>query len=345
MAHADIPARMAFKALIAGCSGPELTAGERDFFSAAKPCGLILFGRNCVSRDQISNLVAGVQDAIGERVLVLIDQEGGRVQRMGPPEWRAYPAARRLSALYAANHDEGLEAARLVSRLIARDLREVGINVDCLPVLDVPAPGAHDIIGDRAYGDDPETISILGRAAAEGLLDGGVLPVVKHVPGHGRAKADSHKDLPVIDASLEDLEAIDFKPFKALNDMPLAMTAHVVLKALDQTAPATISRLIMAEVIRKRIGFTGLVMSDDLDMAALSGQLAERARAVIAAGCDVVLHCSGVLPDMQVVADALPELEGVALERFEGAVDRIAEPVAFDEVRAMHLLEKAMRIA
>lgn len=336
---------MVYKALITGCSGPELSADEREFFRNAKPCGFILFGRNCVSRAQISKLVTDVQDAVGAPLLVLIDQEGGRVQRMGPPEWRAYPAARRFAALYAEDRDEGLEATQLVAQLIARDLREVEINVDCLPVLDVPAPGAHDIIGDRAYGDEPEGIAALGRAAAEGLLKGGVLPVIKHVPGHGRAKADSHKDLPVIDASLDDLEAIDFKPFKALNDMPLAMTAHVVLKALDQSAPATISPLIMAEVIRKRIGFTGLVMSDDLDMAALSGQPAERARAVIAAGCDVVLHCSGVLPDMQVVADALPELEGMALERFEAAVDRIAEPVAFDEARAMHLLEKAMRIA
>lgn len=333
---------MSYKSLIAGCSGPELTTGEAAFFREARPCGLILFARNCVSRPQISRLVKTAQDSVGQKIFVLIDQEGGRVQRMAPPEWRAYPAARRFSRLYAGNPDEGLEAARLISRLMAQDLHEVGINVDCLPVLDVPAADAHDIIGDRAYADDAETISILGRAAAEGLMEGGVLPVVKHVPGHGRAKADSHKDLPVIDASLEDLEAIDFKPFRALNDMPLAMTAHVVLTALDQSAPATTSAHIMSEVIRKRIGFSGLVMSDDLDMAALTGLPAERASAVISAGCDVALHCSGILADMQVVADALPELAGRSLERFEAALARLTEPMVLDEDRALHLLNKTM---
>jgi len=333
---------MAYKSLIAGCSGSELSVDEAAFFRDVRPCGLILFARNCVSRAQISRLVKTTQESVGQKILVLIDQEGGRVQRMGPPEWRAYPAARRFARLYAQDADQGIEAARLVTRLIAQDLHEVGINVDCLPVLDVPASDAHDIIGDRAYGDDAETISILGRAAAEGLLEGGVLPVVKHVPGHGRAKADSHKDLPVIDASLEDLEATDFRPFRALNDMPLAMTAHVVLTALDQSAPATISAHIMDEVIRRRIGFSGLVMSDDLDMAALTGLSAERASAVISAGCDVALHCSGILADMQVVADALPELGGRSLERFEGALARMIEPMAFDEDRALHLLNKTM---
>lgn len=333
---------MAYKSLIAGCSGPDLTADELAFFRDIHPCGLILFGRNCISREQISRLVDTVQDGVGEKILVLVDQEGGRVQRMGPPEWRAYPAARRFARLYSDAPEKGIEAARLVTRLMAQDLHEVGINVDCLPVLDVPASGAHDIIGDRAYGDDPETISILGRAAVEGLLDGGVLPVVKHVPGHGRAKTDSHKDLPVIDAALEDLEAIDFKPFKALNDMPLAMTAHVVLSALDQSAPATVSGHIINEVIRKRIGFSGLVMSDDLDMAALTGLPAERARAVISAGCDVALHCSGVLADMRVVTEALPELKDRPLERFEAALARIGEPKPFDEDRALNLLNKAM---
>lgn len=332
---------MAYKALIAGCSGQQLNAEERAFFRDARPCGLILFARNCATREQIRSLVGDVRDAAGSDILVLIDQEGGRVQRMGPPEWPAYPPAGRFSDLYDADREEGIEAARLVTRLMARDLHEVGINVDCLPVLDVPVPGAHGIIGDRAYGRDPETISVLGRAAAEGLLDGGVLPVIKHVPGHGRAKADSHKDLPIIDAPLEDLQTSDFAPFRALNDMPIAMTAHVVLKALDDSAPATTSALIIDKVIREWIGFSGLVMSDDLDMAALSGQIEERAAAVIAAGCDIALHCSGLLADMQRVADAVPELGGRSLERFEAALERLADPAPFDEERALFLLERA----
>lgn len=340
--RADIPAHMVHKALITGCSGPNLTADERAFFADVRPCGLILFARNCVSRDQVRELTGSARGCIGDNLLVLIDQEGGRVQRLGPPEWRAYPPARAFGRLYEKDRDEGVEAARSVARLMARDLNDAGINVDCLPVLDVPAQGAHEIIGDRAYGDDPVTVIALGRAAAEGLLEGGVLPVVKHVPGHGRARADSHKGLPVIDATLEELEATDFRPFVALNDMPLAMTAHVVLKALDEKAPATISPLIMSEVIRGRIGFEGLVMSDDLDMAALSGSPAERARSVIAAGCDVALHCSGKLEDMKEVAAAVPNLDGKRLERFKRALDRLQAPSPLDEIRALALLEKAM---
>lgn len=333
---------MVYKALIAGCSGPELTQDERAFFRAHRPCGLILFARNCNTRSQIARLVDEVRASVGDNILVLVDQEGGRVQRMGPPEWRAYPPAASFARLFERDNREGVEAARLVTRLMAQDLHEVGITVDCLPVLDVPEAGSHEIIGDRAYGSDPDTIATLGRAAAEGLMDGGVLPVIKHVPGHGRAKADSHKDLPVIEAPLDELEKVDFKPFRALNDMPLAMTAHVVLAALDETAPATVSALIMEQVIRKWIGFSGLVMSDDLDMAALKGQPAERARAVIAAGCDVALHCSGKLADMEVVADAVPELADAGLKRFEAALARIEAPKPFDERRALALLEKAI---
>lgn len=332
---------MAYKALIAGCSGQHLSDDERAFFRDARPCGLILFARNCASREQIHALVSEVRECIGADILVLIDQEGGRVQRMGPPQWPAYPPARRFAEMYTADRGEGVEATHLVTRLMARDLHEVGINVDCLPVLDVPVPGAHGVIGDRAYGADPETISVLGRAAAEGLMAGGVLPVIKHVPGHGRARADSHKDLPVIDAPLEELQASDFVPFRALNDMPLAMTAHVVLKALDDSTPATTSTHIIEKVIRGWIGFSGLVMSDDLDMAALSGQIEERAKAVIAAGCDVALHCSGVVADMERAAAAVPDLRDRALARFEAALARLGPPQAFDEGRAVQLLEKA----
>ena len=262
------------------------------------------------------------------------------MQRMGPPEWRKYPPAQVFAHLYRNDPDEALDAAHAVTRLMAADLHEVGINVNCAPVLDVPAPGAHEIIGDRAYGDNPETIISLARVVADAFLEGGVLPVIKHIPGHGRARADSHKALPVIEASPEELAGSDFRPFMALNDLPLAMTAHVVLKAFDEDAPASISAFIMDQVIRTSIGFDGLVMSDDLDMAALKGSPPERAADVIAAGCDVALHCSGRLRDAEQVADAVPVLEGKALARYEAALARLNEPVPFDEKRALGILEK-----
>ncbi len=331
---------MAFVSLIVGCSGPDLTVNERSFLRDVRPCGLILFARNCISRDQIRNLTTDARECAGGDLLVLVDQEGGRVQRMGPPQWRKYPAARVFAELYRADPGEALEVARAVTQLMAADLVEVGINVDCAPVLDVPAPGAHEIIGDRAYGETPEMIIALSRVVADTFLEGGVLPVIKHIPGHGRARADSHKQLPVIDASLETLQEIDFKPFAALKDLPLAMTAHVVFKTLDEDAPASVSEHIIGVVIRKGIGFDGLLMCDDLDMAALSGTLPERAGAVIAAGCDVALHCSGKFEDMVQVAAVMPELNGKALERFETARGCLKTPELFDEVRALGLLEK-----
>jgi beta-N-acetylhexosaminidase len=337
---ADIPDCMAFKSLIVGCSGPELTGDERSFLNDVRPCGLILFARNCISPDQIRCIVADARECAGSDLLVLVDQEGGRVQRMGPPHWRKYPAARSFASHYQSDPEEALEAAHAVTRLMAADLHEVGINVDCAPVLDVPVPGAHEIIGDRSYGETPEAIIALGRVVSDAFLAGGVLPVIKHIPGHGRARADSHKDLPVIDASLVELEEVDFKPFAALNDLPMAMTAHVVLKTLDEGAPASVSAFIIDEVIRKRIGFDGLLMCDDLDMAALSGTLPERARAVLAGGCDVALHCSGVFKDMVKVAAVVPELSGKALERFERVLGCLKPPVPFDEQRALELFEK-----
>ncbi|MDA7948992.1 MAG: beta-N-acetylhexosaminidase [Hyphomicrobiaceae bacterium] len=330
---------IAHKAFICGCSGPDLTDNERAFLRDERPCGLILFARNCVSREQITRLTDGVRECAGDDVLVLVDQEGGRVQRMGEPEWRAYPPARAFATLYGSDRDEALAAVRLVTRLMADDLREVGINTDCAPVLDVPVSGAHEIIGDRSYGDDPETIIVLARAMAESLLAGGVLPVIKHVPGHGRARADSHKELPVIDASREELEATDFRPFAALADMPLAMTAHVVLRAFDEDAPATVSRFIMTKVIREQLGIDGLVMSDDLDMAALSGKPGDRAQAVLAAGCDVVLHCSGVLEDMTRVAHVVPALDGDGEARFRAALDRLKPPSPYDREKALAMLD------
>ncbi len=330
---------MTHKAFICGCSGPDLTDDERAFLRDEKPCGLILFARNCVSREQIARLTDGARASAGDDLLILIDQEGGRVQRMRPPEWRAYPPARAFAELYSTEQQKALEAIRLVTRLMAEDLHELGINTDCAPVLDVPVAGSHEIIGDRSYGDDPDTIIVLARAMAESLLEGGVLPVIKHVPGHGRAKADSHKELPVIDASRAELEATDFRPFAALADMPLAMTAHVVLRAYDEDAPATVSRLIMSEVIRGQLGIKGLVMSDDLDMAALKGQPEERAQAVLAAGCDVVLHCSGVLEDMMRVASVAPGLDGDGEARFRAARDRLKPPSAYDRDKALAVLD------
>jgi len=337
---------MVQKALITGCSGAELTADEQAFFREHRPCGLILFARNCISSEQIAELSAAVRACVaGSELLILVDQEGGRVQRMGPPQWRTYPAARNFGRLYDSDAGEGVAAAGAVARLMAKDLFEAGINADCAPVLDLPAPGAHDIIGDRAYSSDPETTIALARAVAQGLLDGGVLPVIKHMPGHGRAQADSHETLPVISASLEELSVSDFKPFMALNDLPLAMTAHVVLSAVDDVAPASVSAPIISQVIRKRIGYGGLIMSDDLDMAALTGTLGERTSSVIAAGCDVALHCSGKLADMEDVADAAPELSAAARARLKAAFGQLKTPVAFDQDQAERWLKKAFAAA
>ncbi len=323
------------KAFITGLAGLTLTEDERAFLKAERPFGLILFRRNVEAPDQIRALVAEARMAAGDPDLpVLIDQEGGRVQRLGPPRWRRYPPGRHFGTLYAADPDTGLEAARLGARLIADDLRALGITVDCLPVLDVPVPGAHDIIGDRAYGLTPETIIPLARAACEGLLAGGVLPVIKHIPGHGRAGADSHLELPVVDTDAATLATTDFVPFRALADMPLAMTAHVVYRALDPDRPATTSPSVIAEVIRGTIGFDGLLMSDDVSMQALSGSIAERTRALFAAGCDLALHCNGKLDEMIAVAAETPELTGEALARAEAARARLVAPDAFDRPAA-----------
>ena len=326
------------RAFISGCSGQDLTAEEIAFFREADPWGLILFRRNVGSPEQVLRLTSAFRDAVGrDDAPVLVDQEGGRVQRLAPPHWPSYPAARRLGGLHANDPLVRREVVRLTARLMAHDLRQVGITVDCLPVLDVPVPGAHDVIGDRAYALDAETIGVLGRAAAEGLLAGYVLPVVKHIPGHGRAAADSHLALPVVEASLAELEAQDFLPFRMLADMPAAMTAHVVYTAIDPARPATTSRAVHRRIIRGAIGFDGLVMSDDLSMKALSGTLGERAAASLAAGCDIALHCSGDLAEMRSVAEAVPALRGKARRRADAALARIRhmeEPLDPVEARA-----------
>lgn len=311
---------MSVYASIYGFSGTALTDDERRFFRDVRPWGFILFARNIDDPEQVRRLIADLRDAAGHDAEVLIDQEGGRVQRLRPPHWRAYPPGRRFGELYERDVETGLHAARLGAKLIAAELRYLGFTVDCLPVLDVPVPGAHDVIGDRAYALTPGPVAALGLAASEGLLAGGVLPVIKHIPGHGRAGVDSHLSLPVVDTPADELEQIDFAPFHALRHMPLAMTAHVVYSAYDAERPATTSPLMIDKVIRGHIGFDGLLMSDDLSMEALSGSLAERARASLAAGCDLVLHCNGKMDEMIAIAPEVPILSGKAHERSEKAI-------------------------
>jgi len=328
---------MSVRAFIAGCAGAHLSADERDFFAEADPWGLILFARNCQSPEQISGLTGQFRACVGrDDAPVLIDQEGGRVQRLRPPHWPDYPPARRFGDLFAIDRELGTEAAQLSARLIAHDLLSLGITVDCLPVLDVPVPGAHDIIGDRAYGTSAEVVAELGRVQAEALIAGGVLPVIKHIPGHGRAGADSHLSLPVVDADRSDLEVADFAPFRALNDAPMAMTAHVVYRAIDPDHPATLSPVVIGQVIREWIGFSGLLMSDDLSMGALSGSIAERTTACFAAGCDIALHCNGDMNEMQEVAAEAPLFAGDSALRAERAVSLAHQPAVIDvdEARA-----------
>ena len=325
-------------AAIFGCSGAVLEAEESAFFRDVQPWGFILFGRNCQSPDQVRRLVDSLRGTIDRpNAPVLIDQEGGRVARLGPPHWRRYPGGRAYGDLRANDPLTRREITRLGARLMAHDLAALGINVDCVPVLDVPVPGGHDVIGDRAYGDEPAEIARLGRAAAEGLIAGGVLPVIKHIPGHGRAKSDSHKTLPVVDATLEDLERTDFAPFRTLSDMPMAMTAHVLYTALDARRPATTSRHVVQSIIRGSIGFDGLLMSDDLSMKALGGDFTTRARASLAAGCDVVLHCNGGMDEMRAVARGGKALTGRAARRAAAAMARLpksTEPFDAMEARA-----------
>ena len=325
-------------AAILGCSGQGLSREEQAFFRDVRPWGFILFARNVDNPDQVRRLVDDLRASVDRPdAPVLIDQEGGRVQRLGPPHWRRYPPGRAYGELPVNDLLLQREIARLGARLLAHDLAELGINVDCVPVLDVPVAGAHDVIGDRAYAKTPEGVARLGRAACEGLIAGGVLPVVKHIPGHGRAKADSHLDLPVVETSYDELDAWDFAPFKMLSDMPMAMTAHVVYSAVDAKRPATTSKKAMRQVIRGAIGFDGLVMSDDLSMKALGGDFASRAKASLAAGCDVVLHCNGDMDEMRAVIAGTRELSGQAARRAKAALARLAklpEPLDLEAARA-----------
>jgi beta-N-acetylhexosaminidase len=321
---------MAQRAFITGLSGLTLTADERVFLRESRPWGLILFKRNVQDQAQVSALVSEVLHEVGGEAPVLVDQEGGRVQRLGPPHWPAYPPGGVYGRLYDRDRQAGLAAARLGARLIAADLLPLGINVDCLPLADVPVSGADAVIGDRAYGETPEKVAAIAAAVAEGLADGGVLPVLKHIPGHGRATADSHERLPTVNADRATLDATDFAAFRPLKKLPLGMTAHVVFTAIDPVLPATTSATMIHEVIRGFIGVGGLLMSDDVSMGALSGSIAERTRASIAAGCDVVLHCNGKLDEMRAVASEAPELSGEAACRATAALSARKPASAID---------------
>lgn len=330
------------KAFITGIAGTTLTVEEAHLVREARPAGLILFARNIKTLGQVRCVIDSFKATVGtEDVLILIDQEGGRVQRVRPPLASRLPPA----AAYAAHHSNdvagALRSAWLVARLLAEELRSFGINCDCAPVLDVPVPGAHDVIGNRAFGNEWRVIAALGKAFAEGLMAGGILPVIKHIPGHGRALADSHLGLPVVTTGRPDLENSDFAPFKALAYLPAAMTAHVVYSAIDAVSPASTSRRVTSDVIRGHCGFDGLLMSDDVGMRALSGSFSERARAVCEAGSDLILHCSGILAEMRDVAQAAPELAGKSLARFERCLATtrgVLQP--FDAVEARSVLAR-----
>jgi beta-N-acetylhexosaminidase len=323
---------MTARAFITGVSGVTLTANERSFLREAEPWGFILFSRNVRTPGQVKKLTAECREAVGTNAPVLIDQEGGRVQRLGHPHWPYYPSGATYGRIYDRDVAKGLAAAGLGARLIASDLLPLGIDVDCLPIADVPARGANAVIGDRAYGRTPEAVAAIGGAVAAGLLAGGVLPVLKHIPGHGRANADSHERLPVVKTPRAELEPRDFAAFQPLSKLPMGMTAHVVFSDIDPLAPATTSSTIVQEVIRGFIGFEGLLMSDDIAMGALSGSPGGRTQAAIAAGCDVVLHCNGKLEEMRDVAEHAPKLAGKALKRANAALAMRAEPEEFDRV-------------
>jgi beta-N-acetylhexosaminidase len=301
------------RSVVLGCSGEGLSPFERDFFREADPVGFILFRRNCRSPEQVRELVRELRGCIGrDDAPVLIDQEGGRVARLRPPHWRLYPSAARLAKLPDPSAEK---ATYLVARLIAEDLRRLDITVDCLPVLDIPVPGADPVIGDRAYGSDPDRVASLGRAVCRGLLDGAVLPVIKHIPGHGRAGVDSHYACPRVETDIDELWRIDFAPFRALARMPWAMTAHIVYTAVDATTPATLSRQVVAKVVRGEIGFDGVLVSDDLSMRALGGTLGERTKRALDADCDLALHCNGNPGEMEEVVAAAGRISDRAAER------------------------------
>ena len=330
---------------IYGCAGPVLSADEVAFFRETQPWGFIVFGRNILDRDQLRALTQSLRETVNDPMApILIDQEGGRVARLKPPQWQERPPMARFGDLYATNAEAAREACYLNARLIAHDLCDVGINVDCLPVLDVPIDGADMIIGDRAFSRDPSVIIDLGRVVIEGLMEGGVLPVMKHIPGHGRANADSHLALPRVATGAEELSATDFVTFRSLDQCPMAMTAHVVYDAIDPQRPATTSPKVIRDVIRGQMGFDGLLMSDDVSMNALSGPLSVRTKAALFAGCDVVLHCNGKIEEMREVGEEAKTLDGIALKRAQHALSHLTPPDAFDPAAANARLAELLSV-
>ncbi len=330
-------------AVVFGCAGATLGREERRLFADVQPLGFILFKRNCENPDQLRTLIDDLRASVGRAdAPVLIDQEGGRVVRMGAPHWRAPPAPARLGALAVESEAAALRAVRLNAQLIAHDLAGVGITINCAPVLDLGFAGADRVVGDRALGASPALVAQLGRAACEGFFAGAVLPVIKHMPGHGRAAVDSHLSLPVVTASLADLDANDYVPFRALNDMPLGITAHVCYTAIDPDRPATLSPIVIADAIRGAIGFDGLLFTDDLSMGALSGTVGERAAAALAAGCDVALHCNGDWDEMTDVARSVKPLTADASMRYGRATAMVEPPEPFDPVGASRALAELL---
>ncbi len=338
-------------AALFGCSGTSLSAEEKSFFKESNPLGFIIFSRNVKNPAQLKALIADLRETVGrENAPVLIDQEGGRVVRLSPPNWPAFPSAATYADIYKQDKKNGTDAARIGGQLIGHELHQLGITVDCAPVLDLPGPGADPIIGDRAFGTDVDTIVDLGRAFAEGLMDAGVAPVIKHIPGHGRALVDSHEKLPIVDATKDELEK-DFAPFKELNYMAWAMTAHVVYTDIDSENPATFSAEIIENVIRKQIGFRGFLISDDLSMKALIGSTKERASRALAAGCDAVLHCNGDMGEMKEVASGCGQMSGPQWARFSlgnlqrhlaGVEDKEDESKIFDLAKAKNSFDELM---
>ncbi len=318
------------KAGIFGIEGLTLSDDEKRFFTKLNPLGFILFARNCESPEQINALTTELKKLFKRNdVLILIDQEGGRVARLKPPHWRKVPPAGYFASIADGSISDAQRAVYANARLIARELYELGINVDCAPLADVPVPSAHDIIGDRAYGDDPYQVSILAEAMARGLLDGGILPVLKHIPGHGRANSDSHEELPVVYETLATMKNTDFVPFKALSYLPLGMTAHILYTAIDENLPATLSPTVIT-LIRDQLGFDGLLMSDDLSMKALRGHIGDLAKMSIDAGCDIILHCNGKMSEMELIAETLPLMNDIALKRLRNAIMQLKPPTEFD---------------
>ncbi len=334
---------MAQRPFILGCRGPTLSEWERTFFAEADPHGFILFKRNCETPEQVAALTGDLLDCVGRPdAPVLVDQEGGRVQRLGPPHWRPMPAAAQFGTLAARDPEAGREAVALNARLLGDELAACGITADCAPVLDLSCPETHEAIGDRAFGSEPALVADLGRAFGDGLAAMGVMPIVKHMPGHGRASVDSHHELPRVSASLAELEASDFATFRALADAPWAMTAHIVFEAVDPERAATVSPRLIEQVIRGFIGFEGVIVTDDLSMAALSGSPAERAQASLAAGCDLVLHCNGEPEQMTELAEGVGDISADSAERLVRAAAKV--PTAPARLRASERQDMQARL-